>query len=571
MAYRYISLVAAVAALCAAAPQPQADLFTLEVRPVQEQGQYAALDVTLRFRGDQDGETELGLPNDWGGQVGLYRALRDLRVDNADLVAGANEWTPLLRHAPNAALSVRYRVVDDGSTGLGAGAGNDYRVRIAADHFFALGNAFVIQPAHLPENAPAQFDLVGLPAGASFASDLEHARYGRALTLGDVLESAMLGGNVRVVDAGGGARLAIHGAVESRDDAGWRDSFVRIAQAQRDYWGTDVGAYLVTILTEPPDQPGSISVGGTARTDAFAFFSSTNAPVETLDQVLAHEMMHTWTPRRIGALREQPAEQQDYWLSEGFTDWAMMRAMARSGAWTATDFARVLNGFVREYDLSPVREAPNARIIADFWNDPDVRDLPYRRGLLLAMHWDARVRAATSGRKDFDDILLWMQARAQREPGTPAVELLGRAMRRVARINIDEDLRRHVEQGEAPNIPEDFYASCGRLTWVEQPAFHRGFDIEATRAANNVITGTITDGPAWRAGLRDGMRLIGRPRGEIGNANVEISYEVEDSQGRRTLSWMPRGQGVERFRRLVLEPQAESASIQACVRRLGGL
>jgi predicted metalloprotease with PDZ domain len=243
-----------------------------------------------------------------------------------------------------------------------------------------------------------------------------------------------------------------------------------------------------------------------------------------------------------------------------------MRVLTRSGQWSAADFAARFSEFLREYDQSPVREAPNARIVADFWNTPEVGDLPYRRGMLLATYWDARVRAATGGRKDFDDVLLWMQVRARRDPDAPAVDLLRRAMRRVARIDIGPDLAAYVDQGQAVDISSDVYEPCGTLEWVQRAPFHRGFDIQATIEDGDIVRGTIVDGPAWVAGLRDGMKLIGRRGGEIGDPDQEIAYEIEDGGERRVLRWMPRGQGRERFRRLAMRADLTPA----CAQRLGG-
>ncbi|MBL8536547.1 MAG: hypothetical protein JNM59_04000 [Hyphomonadaceae bacterium] len=92
-------------------------------------------------------------------------------------------------------------------------------------------------------------------------------------------------------------------------------------------------------------------------------------------------------------------------------------------------------------------------------------------------------------------------------------------------------------------------------------------------AADNIIAGTVVDGPAWRAGLRDGMRLIGRRGGEIGNPTVEIAYEIEDAQGRRVLSWMPQGARTVRFRQLNLAAAQQNGGpgLGPCGRRLAGL
>jgi predicted metalloprotease with PDZ domain len=545
----------AALALMGAAERPAP--VDLAVRPVTDARGYAAVEVTLSFNGEADGDTVVRLPTAWGGAERLYAALHDFSAEGASIDSGADETTRVLRHAPGARIRLSYRVRENDAGG--APVGNNYHPRMREDYFFLIGETFVVQPENVGDDASARFSVSGLPDGHAFASDLEHA----SLTFEDVVESVMLGGAVRVFDAGGGARLAMHGVVDARDDAGWAAAFRRVATSQRAFWRAAEGPYLVTVLAAPPRTPGAISVGGTGRGNAFAFFATSNAPVAILDRTLAHEMMHTWTPKEIGGMRADP-EAADYWFSEGVTDWAAWRVMVRSGAWTAEDFAAVFNEELAAYDTSPVRTARNDEIAARFWAEAEMQRLPYRRGMLLITRWDAHVREATRGRRNFDDVLMWMRRHASE--GTAAA-LAPAAMRAVAGVDVSEEVARHVEAGAPVELPEDVFGPCGQIVWIERAPFHRGFDIEATSRTDNIIAGVVRDGPAWRAGLRDGMRLLGRPGGEIGNPDVEIAYEVLDGETPRTLRWMPRGPGLERFRRFQLDPSRDE---QVCRRSIGG-
>jgi predicted metalloprotease with PDZ domain len=399
---------------------------------------------------------------------------------------------------------------------------------------------------------------------------MEHFKSDKHLAFGDLRESVLMAGDIRIVDAGGGARLAIRGEIDSRDDAGWRDAFQKIAQAQREYWNAEEEPFLVTIITSPPAAPGSISLGGTGRSDAFAFFATSNAEPRKLDQVMAHEMMHTWVPRRIGGMPRQD-EQADYWLSEGFTDWAAWRVLARSGFWKPDDFVRAFNEHISGYDLSPVREAPNSQIVSAFWTDRATSDLPYRRGMLLATYWDAKVREATGGKRDFDDVLLHMQQLAcSGDEKTTAVFLLAQAMKEVAGISIAADLKEYVEQGKAVELPADLFTDDCKLSWVERPAFHRGFDAEATMANGNIVSGVVENSPAWKAGLRDGMLIVKRIAGEVGNSQVELVYELKDGDKPLTLKWLPTGTSTERFRTLKLADGLSPEKLAALAARMGG-
>ncbi|MGL4573808.1 MAG: hypothetical protein ACRCV9_03365 [Burkholderiaceae bacterium] len=541
----------------------------LRVQPVVKDGTFSALDVALRFNGAASGSTRVHLPNEWGGERELYKSVRDLRAQGATIAPGDAPHVRVLTHAPNARITLRYRVVDDAQGPPDTNKGNDYRPKIAARYFHVLGNALVAQPLSIDGKSLARFELRGMPAWAKAASDLDHQHTGRVLTFDDLTESVLVGGDFRVIDAGGGKRMAIRGQWQ-QSDAQWRSAFMQIAQSQRAYWGSKGEPYLVTVLPIAMQGPGSISIGGTGRSDAFAFFATPNAGLDRIVQVMAHEMMHTWVPRRIGGLPEQN-EQLQYWLSEGFTDWASWRVLVRSGIWSPKDFAQAFNEALQDYENSPVKAAPNAMVLEKFWTDPHVQKLPYRRGMLAAIYWDHKLQIATQGKQRFDDVLLAMQRMAeprQARLSPYAPDLFKQAMREVAGIDISNDLAEYIERGVPVPLSADTFAPCGTLNTVERAVFHRGFDIESTVANNNTVTGVVADGPAYQAGLRDGMKLIGRKGGKIGDSTQEIGYEVKDGDAVRLLKWMPQGKERERVRQFEITRTAQSDP--ACVKRLGG-
>lgn len=522
------------------------------------------MDVAVSFDGDADGETVLELPDDWGGETDLYQALSDIRAEGADVTPGADAAHRVLRHAPRARITVRYRVSHT-AVPTDTRSDNDYRPLIQPTHFQLLGNAIVALPEDADLDAPAAFRIEGMPAGATFASDMEHAGRGRMLAVRDLVESISVGGDFRVLDAGGGVRIAIRGTWP-RDDATWRAQLARIGAGQRVYWGAREEPYLVTMLPLTL-LPGHSSVGGTGRSDAFAFFATPNSPSDRFDTVLSHEMMHTWVPRRIGEL-DQKDEQLGYWLSEGFTDWASFRTNVRSGLWTPEEFAAAFNQSLEAYELSPVRTASNARILADFWNNFEVGRLPYQRGMLIATLWDYRVRAASRGRKDLDDVLREMQMVAGRRRDVSADRIIPVAMRRVSGVEIGVDMTTLVQEGGVVPLPEDVFAPCGKIVTERRAVWERGFDFDATRRADWKIAGVIEGSNAWAAGLRDGMEL--RQWSEKSDERFPdraVTAGVRENGVERKITWLPASREVREIRKFVLDPAMNRA---ACTARLAG-
>jgi len=69
---------------------------------------------------------------------------------------------------------------------------------------------------------------------------------------------------------------------------------------------------------------------------------------------------------------------------------------------------------------------------------------------------------------------------------------------------------------------------------------------------------------AYAAGIRDGMVLLRRDAGEIGNANVEIVYILRDGETERTFRYMPRGHGNFTRQRLELASPLEGQALAQC-------
>jgi predicted metalloprotease with PDZ domain len=258
-------------------------------------------------------------------------------------------------------------------------------------------------------------------------------------------------------------------------------------------------------------------------------------------------------------------------MSEGFTDWASWRVNVRSGVWSIEDFTNTFNEALAGYDLSPVRNAPNARIVEAYWSDADVQKLPYQRGMLIATLWDHRVRAATGGARNFDDVLLQLQSAARRRPDITAVQLLPYTMRRVAGVEVGVDLTELVAEGRSVELPEDVFAPCGKLVAEASALWVRGFDFDATQRAGWTIQGVAEGSAAWRAGLRNGMRLLQwSERSDERDPSKPVTAGVEVNGARRDVTWLPTDGSPRQVRRLVLQPQMTPPQRAACTSRLGG-
>jgi predicted metalloprotease with PDZ domain len=562
------AVAAAVASLLAvgAAPDPTV---SYRVTPVIEAGALRRLAVEMRFHGDLDGETRLDL-SDWGREPNPWIRIKGFSATGTE-ADQVDARTRVLRHRPGAPLTVRYQVVSaherfpppDRVETL-------HRPLILSDRFGVYGET-VFATVLSREDRPVRFRWGPTPPGWRVASDLENTR---ELSAREVTNSFLVGApDLRVIErtvSGAPLRMALQGQL-GFEDAAFADTMAKIVEAQRRFWGGSASAYFIPVIGMPAQGAGTSSLG-TGRGDAFVMWATGNTPLRELTRVLGHETLHSWIDDQVGG-RVEEEEGLEYWFSEGFTDFYALRTLLAAGILSPADFVREMNQVLARYAASPARDAPNSRVKTEFWSDPDVGQLPYDRGHLLAAVLDHELRRRTGGRADLDDVMrAQLKHVAARPPTdrTSAGRLLPVMVRDVAGYEIGPLLERHVQRGEPIELPADLYGDCAAVERVTEPEFHRGFDLEATRKNGGVITGVRTDSPAYAAGLRDGMKLVRREPGGVNHAMVEIAYVVSDGGTERAIRYLPQGRRRIAMQRVVLASPMIPERRTECVRTMSG-
>jgi predicted metalloprotease with PDZ domain len=322
-------------------------------------GQPPVLDVELRFAGDADGETRLELPDRFASGREAWRYVSGFSVQGAS-AAEDGAAVRVLRHRPGAKVTVRYRVqtaYDQDPVGAG---GNPYKGPLMRPEWFALLGEFVFAEPAGRETQPATFKWGRLPKGWKVASDLEHGRMGRAMTVHDVAQSISMGGTrLTIVERpipGGTLRFATpeggpYPATAMADDV------ARVVAAERAYWNDLAEPYFVGLVPLVSEKKWK-SAGGTGRGDAFVLYA-TEGVGEMLRWTIAHEHTHTWIPARVGGMGEKDQALR-YWFSEGFTDFFSTRAMLRADLATPHEAVERTSAALRAYDTNPLRTSPTS-------------------------------------------------------------------------------------------------------------------------------------------------------------------------------------------------------------------
>lgn len=553
----------AAAALSIGAARPAAPVVDYVVSPEMRGAELSALDVTMRLRADASGVTRLKLPDEDAGTSELWHYLRDIRVDGPASVAEDGPTVRVVRSAPGAALTVRYRVVSAYDRDPDANNMDTYKPTVRPRWFWAYGEALFIRPA---QGEPrARFAWRGAPKGYPFASDLEHAG-GKAMSLDDLSESVLVGGTDLKLyrrAADGALRIAVIGQYPFAGET-FADEATRIIAAERGFWRAKEGPFLV-VLAPLTATPNHSSTRGEGRGDAFAIMTTPDVREVVLKQILAHEYFHTWNPRRMGQMHAGAQERADYWFSEGFTDFYAWRLLLKSGEFDPKTFAGAWNEMLRAYANSPARDAPGAKIVEGFWKDRSVEKLPYQRGAILAAKWDRELRDKSGGRVGLDDVMRAMVVRAKAlGPASPKAPDLFVEVARTFGLDAKADIDSVIVGGAPALLPPNAFGACLPVRTASMPAFDYGFDIDATRKSNT-ITGLKAGSPAYAAGLRDGMGYAHRESGEPGDSRQPMALRVKDKGEERVITYSPVGATTITLQELVPPQGLTPAQLAACV------
>ena len=134
----------------------------------------------------------------------------------------------------------------------------------------------------------------------------------------------------------------------------------------------------------------------------------------------SHEFFHTWNVRRLRpkALVRYDYENEVYtpslWVAEGVTSYYEDLLLVRAGLMSEDDFLRTLGGSISSVQRTAGRRVQSLRDSShDAWikyyrrapNSRDTQISYYTKGAVVAFLLDARIRAATDGKKSLDDVM----------------------------------------------------------------------------------------------------------------------------------------------------------------------
>ncbi len=105
---------------------------------------------------------------------------------------------------------------------------------------------------------------------------------------------------------------------------------------------------------------------------------------------------------------------------------------------------------------------------------------------------------------------------------------------------VAQGVQRIVQGGALPVLDPQTFGPCAILREASRVGFDLGFDQPASQQ-DGVARGVREGGPAWNAGLREGVQVVGYSI-HFGDVSRPVEVVVREAGAERTLRWSPAGE-----------------------------
>ena len=511
----------------------RADAVTYRFTPTSDSSGLK-LHVALGFLMNAKGLQDLALPVEWAGEK--LHSVSNLQVTSRGAVLdNPSASGRVILHGPaNHPVVIEYDLRRDWSGPMVNPL--QFHPVLMPEYMEFTGSDALIRRV-ISDNAEetANFDWQDLPPtwtlATSFGASANAASRCQTFTgpWNKVQEGLYAAGDYRLHPFkinGQPAYLAIRGSWTFTDDEAMLD-IQKTVGIVRNFWSdNNFPYYLVTV--SPFDRDHG-SADGSEFTNAFWMFVSRLDRLDGLLPTLAHESFHTWNPGKIGTVPTGYDESKIKWFREGPTDYYGQLLTYRAGLLSAANYIDSLNVALRRFPTT---------------------DDEYVRGRVIALWIDGTIRKESDGRKSLDDVMFDL-VRQKDQPYT--LERILAVINRFLSLTSQEELMAAVSRHGALTMPPQIpvLGSCAKVTLGDYPTFDLGFDIDESQMTK-VVSGVADGGPAYRAGLRDGDKLLGVSYYKH-DPDRQARFTIASQDGPKRITYLPQG-SPERAWQYPLDP-----------------
>jgi predicted metalloprotease with PDZ domain len=501
--------------VCIACNQERNNLISYKVSPIEKDGK-PALNILMEFDANPSGETVVILQDKAWGEENLHNTLSDLQSKQVnEIIKEKDSQRFVLKHDPSLKkIQFSYTIQQDTEGKLTTRS--TYRPVIQDQFFHIFSHNFFMLPRDYVPNSSTPFDVQ--IDWSDFNEDYHLVNSfdtnNQMQTIENTNEryfhsAVFTGGDYRSYELdieGNKAVFGIRGDWNAFQDSTIVQMLKQTLQVQRDFWQDHSQKYFAVTLTPTYRENGS-SFQGSGLTNSFATSASNNEYLEFegLIYLFNHELQHNWT----GHLIKNDNEEEQYWFSEGFTEYYTLKNIAKNniGGLNAEYFIEQFNEFITSLYQSPVKEAPNSEInYENFWSSYDYSKLPYRRGAIFAFYLDHLIQQDPKGEKSLDDLMLAIKEDALHKEQRLSHDYFLSKANEYLNDDLQPFFDKHIIKGELYDL-KDIFAQFGYDFNPTTSIYDLGFSFTEDR---KFVAEIDIKSNAYKAGLRKGDRISKR-------------------------------------------------------------
>lgn len=458
----------------------------------------------------------------------------------ADTSLAGGELSVRLTRSPCGRVRVDYDVASVGDPSM-----RPLAMEVGTDQLRAAGESLLLLPAALDE-APASVSLN--IDGESIYASATASSFG----VGAVKDRLLRGRALRHASfLAGQLGTAVFRGLEGDDDAAWigytafdpRSAAAEVAMlrsAFKAFFGDRQPSPFALLIVSDPRAKGAVS--STPRSQSVLLHAGVeqtwNARVRL---AVAQRLVQQWIGGQlwIGPV-DAAHEGESYWFTQGVArHFAAMLAL-RTQVLDPDDYRDEIVGQLSTAYGSPYRGSSNVELARQA-KRPGAVALLTARGALYAARVSQLMREASRGKRSLDPVVLELLERARREGGVLPTTVWIEAMRRELGAAEAAAFERLIGAGAEPTLPRAALGPCYAPVPARYPVFDQGFDLEKTLASESRrVVGLRRDGPAHRAGLREGD-VVRDARLDPDRPDASAELSVERAGSSLTLRYLPSG------------------------------
>jgi hypothetical protein len=300
-----------------------------------------------------------------------------------------------------------------------------------------------------------------------------------------------------------------------------------------------------TLLIVPVPGPAGAFVATRRTQSVFVQVAVADTWSGPLRIATAVETLHAWIGERLWIGPEEPSRiYEGAWFADGFARHLARDMLFRFGLVTPLETASEVNSLESVLAMSPLANESNASL-AGRTKEGGVVQVLVARGVLYALYVDAAIRQKSNNKRTLNDVIRELYKKAKEKRGPLNTSAWTDAMQAELGVNGPKDFAAIIEKGGAIDLPSNALGPCFRKETRTFAKYDLGFDDVASRQTKPPkVVGVRKDGPAYRAGLRDGAEIVNVQRSP-GRSDVEAVVIVSRGEKNDVIRYAPEGAKVK--------------------------